>query len=113
MKKKLVKLTENDLVRIIEKVVKENKDYELQELLTFDVDDDFEDDEFDWDYEGEEWHTSDYDPRLAKMARGLRKSHDYLPDEYEFEDDMYISEINRLKKRISVMEAKLRGRRKR
>jgi hypothetical protein len=114
MKKKIVKLTENDLVRIIEKVVKENKESELEELLTLDLGDDFEDEdnEFDWDYQGDEWHTSDYDPRLAKMARGLRKSHDYLPDEYEFEDDMYISEIKKLKKRISVMEAKLRSRRR-
>ena len=116
MKKRIVKLTENDLVRIIEKVVKENKESELEELLTLDLGDDDEDEDedegFDWDYEGEEWHTSDYDPRLAKMARGLRKSHDYFPDEYEFEDDMYISEIKKLKKRISVMEAKLRRRRK-
>ena len=103
MKKKIVKLTENDLVRIIEKVVKENKESELEELLTRDLGDDFEDDEeFDLS-------DSDWDTESVRMAKRFK----YLPDEYEFEDDMYISEIKKLKKRISVMEAKLRGRRKR
>jgi hypothetical protein len=45
------------------------------------------------------------------MAKRFKR-HDYLPDEYEFEDDMYISEIKKLKKRIVVMEDKLRNRRK-
>lgn len=110
MKKKIVKLTENDLVRIIEKVVKENKESELEELLTLDFGDDFEDDE-EYDLADSPWDTESV--RRAKMARKLRNSHDYLPDEYEFEDDMYISEIKKLKKRISVMEDKLRDRRKR
>lgn len=110
MKKKIVKLTENDLVRIIEKVVKENKESELEEMLTLDLGDDFEDEE-EFDLADSDWDTKDV--LKAKMARKLRNSHDYLPDEYEFEDDMYISEIKKLKKRISVMEAKLRGRRKR
>ena len=112
MKKKIIKLTENDLVRIIEKVVKENKESELEELLTLDLGDDFEDDEENDlnDLADSPWDTESV--RKAKMARGLRKSHDYLPDEYEFEDDMYISEIKKLKKRISVMEAKLRSRRR-
>lgn len=101
MKKKLVKLTENDLVRIIEKVVKENKESELEELVTLDLGDDFEDDE-EYDLADSPWDTKDV--LKAKMARELRKSHDYLPDEYEFEDDVYISEIKKLKKRISVME---------
>jgi hypothetical protein len=105
MKKKIVKLTENDLVRIIEKVVKENKESELEEMLTLDLGDDFEDEE-EFDLSDSDWDTKDV--RIAKML----KRHDYLPDEYEFEDDMYISEIKKLKKRISVMEAKLRGRRR-
>ena len=110
MKKKIVKLTENDLVRIIEKVVKENKESELDELLTLDLGDDFEDDE-EYDLADSPWDTKDV--LNARMARRLRNNHDYLPDEYEFEDDMYISEIKKLKKRISVMESNLRNRRKR
>lgn len=106
MKKKIVKLTENDLVRIIEKVVKENKESELEELLTLDLGDDFEDEE-EFDLADSPWDTES-----VRMAKRLKR-HDYLPDEYEFEDDMYISEIKKLKKRISVMEAKLRGRRRR
>jgi hypothetical protein len=106
MKKKIVKLTENDLVRIIEKVVKENKESELEELLTLDLGDDFEDDE-EYDLADSPWDTKDV--RMAKIL----KRHSYLPDEYEFEDDIYISEIKKLKKRISVMEDNLRGRRKR
>ena len=110
MKKKIVKLTENDLVRIIEKVVKENKESELDELLTLDLGDDFEDDE-EYDLADSPWDTKDV--LNARMARRLRNNHDYLPDEYEFEDDIYISEIKKLKKRISVMEDNLRNRRKR
>ena len=106
MKKKIVKLTENDLVRIIEKVVKENKESELEELLTLDLGDDFEDDE-EYDLADSPWDTKD-----VRMAKRLKR-HDYLPDEYEFEDDIYISEIKKLKKRISVMEDNLRNRRKR
>jgi len=113
MKKKIVKLTENDLVRIIEKVVKENKESELEELLTLDLGDDFEDDE-EYDLADSPWDTKDVRmAKMARMSRNLRNSHDYLPDEYEFEDDMYISEIKKLKKRISVMEFNLRNRRKR
>lgn len=110
MKKKIVKLTENDLVRIIEKVVKENKESELEELLTLDLGDDFEDDE-EYDLADSRWDTESV--RKARRARNLRNNHDYLPDDYEFEDDMYISEIKKLKKRISVMEYNLRNRRKR
>jgi hypothetical protein len=105
MKKKIVKLTENDLVRIIEKVVKENKESELEELLTLNFGDDFEDDE-EYDLANSVWDTES-----ARMAKRLKR-HDYLPDEYEFEDDRYISEIKKLKKRIVVMEDKLRNRRK-
>jgi hypothetical protein len=105
MKKKIVKLTENDLVRIIKKVLKENNESELEELLTLGLGDDFEDDE-EYDLADNPWDTKDV--RMAKRF----KRHDYLPDEYEFEDDMYISEIKKLKKRIVVMEDKLRNRRK-
>jgi hypothetical protein len=108
--KKVIKLTENDLVRIIEKVVKENKESELEELLTLDLGDDFEDEE-EYDLADSPWDTESV--RKARRARELRNNDDYyLPDEYEFEDDMYISEIKKLKKRISVMEDNLRGRRK-
>lgn len=105
MKKKIVKLTESDLVRIVKKILKENKESELEELLTLDLGDDFEDDkEFDLS-------DSDWDTESVRMAKRFKR-HDYLPDEYEFEDDMYISEIKKLKKRIAVMEDKLRNRRK-
>lgn len=109
MKKKIIKLTENDLVHIIEKVVKENKESELEELLTLDLGDDDEDDE-EYDLADSPWDTESV--RKARRARELRNNDDYLPEEYEFEDDMYISEIKKLKKRISVMESKLRGRRR-
>ena len=98
MKKKIVKLTENDLVRIIEKVVKENKESELEELLTLDLGDDFEDDE-EYDLADSPWDTESV--RKARRARELRNN------------DMYNSEIKKLKKRISVMESNLRNRRKR
>jgi hypothetical protein len=115
--KKVIKLTESDLVRIIEKVVKENKESELEELLTLDLGDDFEDEE-EYDLADSPWDTESVRKarrarELARRARELRNNDDYyLPDEYEFEDDMYISEIKKLKKRISVMEDNLRGRRK-
>ena len=117
MKKRIVRLTENDLTRVIRRVIKETNESELEELLTLDLGDDFEDEE-EFDLADSPWDTESVRKarrarELARRARELRNNDDYLPDEYEFEDDVYISEIKKLKKRISVMEAKLRNRRKR
>jgi len=99
MKKRIVRLTENDLTRVIRRVIKETNESELEELLTLDLGNDFEGDKEEYDLANSPWDTESV--RKARRARELRNN------------DMYNSEIKKLKKRISVMESNLRNRRKR
>jgi hypothetical protein len=83
MKKRIVRLTENDLTRVIRRVIKETNESELEELLTLDLGNDFEGDKEEYDLANSPWDTESVRKarRARELARRARELRNNQPDE--------------------------------